>query len=199
MVYQALKQLVPGRGVPPDGFLDELVSWGRFAPSDIFLPPDSGTDVYTSVFRVLGPWRGLQHRRAVMLEIMRVLAGFESSWRWGEGVDVTNPRSNTATTAEAGAWQVSADSMAHGQDLRDLVLRRAGAVDGITFQRAMKQDHQLAMEYIARLLCHTVRHNGPVRDGLMHPHLKRDAVQEFQALMMGDFPNQPAVSLGSFA
>jgi hypothetical protein len=136
-----------------------------------------------------------------MLEVMRVLAGFESSWRWGEGVDVTNPKSNTPTTAEAGAWQVSADSMAFGQDLRDLVLKKAGAVDGVTFQRAMKQDHKLAMEYIARLLRHTVGHNGPVRDQRIHPYLKRDAVQEFQALMMGDFPNRRTVPglVGSFA
>src|SRR5215510_3087477 len=63
LAYQALKQLVPGRGVPPDAFLDELISWGRFAPSDIFLPPDSGTDVYASVLHVLGPWGGLLHRR----------------------------------------------------------------------------------------------------------------------------------------
>jgi hypothetical protein len=35
-------------------------------------------------------WDDLQHRRAAMLEVMRVHAGFESSWNWKQGVDTTN-------------------------------------------------------------------------------------------------------------
>jgi hypothetical protein len=72
-------------------------------------------DIYSNVFGVLGPWEDLRHRRAVMLEVMRVLAGFESSWDWEAGVDVTNPTSTTPDTIEAGAWQVSANSMGFGK------------------------------------------------------------------------------------
>ena len=56
----------------------------------------------------------------------------------------------------------------------------------------MKQNHQLAMEYIARLLRRTVNHNGPVKHQHIHLWLRKDAVAEFQVLLnpLGDFPLQ---------
>jgi hypothetical protein len=81
------KQRVLNRGVPSDNFLDELVIWGRTAPDEIFVA-NSAVDIYSNVFRVLGPWRGLRHRRAVMLEVMRVLAGFECLPQFSTGGDV---------------------------------------------------------------------------------------------------------------
>ena len=120
----------------------------------------------------------MAHRRAAMLEVLRVLAGFESSWDWTCGRDVTNSTSVTPTTIEAGAWQVSGNSRAFGRDLRDLA-----PADGDRFQRAMKSDHPLAMEYIARLLRHTVRHNGPVLRHEIDPFLSREAVAQFMSLL----------------
>ena len=177
MAYHALKAQVKNRGKAPDSFLDELIAWGKDAPDEIFVKNDAH-DVYSSVRPTLGPWRDNQHRRAVMLEVMRVLAGFESSWDWNEGRDVTNPTSNTATTTEAGAFQVSANSMSFGPELKALVLAHAGATDGETFQAAMKSDHPLAMEYIARLLRRTVNHNGPVKRHEIDAWLRKDAVEE---------------------
>jgi hypothetical protein len=182
MPFIATKQRVANRGVPPDDFLDQLVAWGRRAPDDIFAP-NTHVDVYASVFDALGPWQGLTHRRAVMLEVMRVLAGFESSWNWNEGRDTTNATSVTPDTIEAGAWQVSANSMNFGQELKDLVRSKVGTLDGNALQDAMKRDHPLAMEYIARLLRRTTRHNGPVLRHEVDPWLRRDAVEEFQGLM----------------
>ena len=182
MPYHAAKQHVSNRGVPPDDFLDELIAWGKMASDDIFAP-NSRTDIYSNIFEVLGPWENLGHRRAVMLEAMRVLAGFESSWDWNAGVDVTNPTSITPDTMEAGAWQVSANSMGFGEELRNLVLAKVGSLNGTDFQKAMKQDHQLAMEYIARLLRRTVDHNGPVKRHEIDPWLRRDAVMEFRNLL----------------
>ncbi|MGT2503561.1 hypothetical protein ACVOMS_27660 [Bradyrhizobium guangxiense] len=115
MAFRATKQKVLNRGIPPDSFLDELIAWGRTAADDIFAPNENA-DVYSSVVEVLGPWQGPLHRRAGMLEVMRVLAGFESSWNWNAGVDTTNPTSTTPTTIEAGAWQVSANSMSFGPE-----------------------------------------------------------------------------------
>src|SRR5947209_6236703 len=155
MAYKATKQRVLNRGVPPDGFLDQLVAWARTAPEDIFIP-NGATDIYSNVFHSLGPWQDLRHRRCVMLEVMRVLAGFESSWNWNEGRDTSNPTSVKPDTIEAGAWQVSANSMGFGPELKALVQARVGSLKGNDFQRAMKQNHQLAMEYIARLLRRTV-------------------------------------------
>jgi hypothetical protein len=162
MAFRATKQKVLNRGVPPDSFLNELIAWGGTAPDELFAPNENA-DVYSSVVEVLGPGQGLPHRRAAMLEVMRVLAGFESSWNWNAGVDTTNPTSTTPTTIEAGAFQVSANSMSFGPELKELVLRKVGSLDGNAFQKAMKRDHPLAMEYIARLLRRTVNANGPVK------------------------------------
>lgn len=193
MAFRATKQKVLNRGIPPDSFLNELIAWGRAAPDDIFAPNENA-DVYSSVVEVLGPWQGLPHRRAAMLEVMRVLAGFESSWNWNAGVDTTNPTSTTPTTIEAGAFQVSANSMSFGPELKDLVLRRVGSLDGNAFQRAMKRDHVLAMEYIARLLRRTVNHNGPVKRHEIDAWLRRDAVDEFLALLGAPaVPGAPAM------
>ena len=182
MSYIATKQHVANRGVPPTDFLDQLVAWGKQAPDEIFAP-NPHSDVYSSVVSTLGPWQGIPHRRAVMLEVMRVLAGFESAWNWNEGCDTTNPTSVTPDTIEAGAWQVSANSMHFGQELKDLVLAKVGTLDGNAFQNAMKQNHPLAMEYIARLLRRTTHHNGPVLRHEIDPWLRRDAVAEFQTLL----------------
>ncbi|OQW77758.1 MAG: hypothetical protein BVN33_01660 [Proteobacteria bacterium ST_bin13] len=184
MAYAATRSAVLNRGKPSAAFLDELIAWGRSAADEIFAP-NAADDVYSSVKAALGPWHGAQHRRAVMLEVMRVLAGFESSWNWNAGRDTTNPTSNTPTTTEAGAWQVSANSMSFGDDLRALVKARVGTDEGLAFQRAMKQDHELAMEYIARLLRHTVKHNGPVKRHEIDQWLRRDAVEEFTRLLEG--------------
>jgi hypothetical protein len=75
MAFRPTKQKVLNRGIPTDSFLNELIAWGRTASDDIFVPNENA-DVYSSVVEVLGPWQGLPHRRAAMLEVMRVLAGF---------------------------------------------------------------------------------------------------------------------------
>jgi hypothetical protein len=102
---------------------------------------------------------------------------------WNEGRDITNATSITSVTIEAGAWQVSANSMGFGHELKSLVLAKAGSLDANTFQRAMKQNHELAMEYIARLLRRTVNHNGPVKRHEIDPWLRKDAVMEFLDLL----------------
>ncbi len=182
MTYVATKQKVLNRGIPPTSFLDELVAWGRTADPGIFAS-NPFNDIYASIKSSLGPWKDGNHRRAVMLEVMRVLAGFESSWDWNAGRDTTNASSVTPDTIEAGAWQVSANSMNFGQELKDLVLSKVGSFDGNQFQAAIKSDHAFAMEYIARLLRRTTHHNGPVKRHEIDEWLRRDAVAEFQNLL----------------
>jgi hypothetical protein len=179
---EAIFSNVLNRGTAPRQFIDALIEWGKTAPEEIFAP-NPYHDIYGSVVGQLGPWRPGNHRRAVMLEVMRVLAGFESSWDWDAGVHTANPQSQTPLTAEAGAWQVSADSLNFGSELRDLVKSRAGSLDPLVFQRAMKEDHILAMEYIARLLRRTTQHNGPVKRHEIDNWLLPEAVSEFQALI----------------
>ncbi len=183
MKYIATKQHVLNRGVPPDDFLDQLIAWGKQAPDEIF-ERNEFSDIYSSVRNTLGPWRDNKHRRAVLLEVMRVLAGFESAWDWNADVDTTNPTSVTPETKEAGAWQVSANSMSFGQELKDLVLAKVGSLDGEAFRKAMKEKHTLAMEYVARLLRRTTQHHGPVKRHEIDPWLRRDAVDEFEGMLL---------------
>lgn len=193
--FRATKAKVFTRGIPPDAFLRELVDWAREADDDIFTPHDTPGDIYGAISGELGPFTGIESRKAALLEVMRVLAGFESSWDWNEGIDSTRVAADTDANAEAGAWQVSADSLAFGQDLKDLA-RAKGVTDGRSFQRAMKADHALAMEYVARLLRHTTRHNGPLykdrgkfksalrgEENSIYPWLHRDAAAEFESLL----------------
>ena len=183
MAYQALKHEVANRGKPPSMFLDALIAWGKAAADEIFAP-NQHSDVYDSVKDVLGPYRDATHRKAVMLEVMRVLAGFESSWKWTAGRDTTNPTSDKPDTEEAGAWQVSANSMHFGQDLKDLVQAQLGSLDPDKFRDGMKQNHSLAMEYIARLLRHTVAANGPVKRHEVDEWLQPEAVKELELLLV---------------
>jgi hypothetical protein len=68
-------------------------------------------------------------------------------------------------------------------ELKNLVFKRVGSLCAIDFQRAMKHDHHLAMEYIARLLRRTITQNGPVvrHTTEIDAWLRKDAVGEFQA------------------
>ena len=83
--YSACLAKVSGSS-PPVSFLDELVDWALHAPDEIFAP-NAADDVYSSVVAQLGPFVFTVHRKAVMLEVLRVLAGHESTWNWNQGVD----------------------------------------------------------------------------------------------------------------
>src|SRR5829696_6033634 len=150
--FIACKEKVFNRGVPPDSFLNELIDWGRQAPDEIF-EKNNKFDVYSSVTSELGPYSDLLHRKAVMMEVLRVLAGFESSWDFNEGRDVTNPTSNTPCTEEAGAFQCSGNAMGFDQSLKDLLEQASGGqTDCESFIECTKQNHQFAIEFCARLL-----------------------------------------------
>jgi hypothetical protein len=96
---------------------------------------------------------------------------------------VSNPTSVTARTIEAGAWQGSANSMGFGTGAEGPVFAKVCSTDGTALQKAMKENHPLAMEYIARLLCRTVNHNGPVQRHEIDAWLRKDAVAEFQSFL----------------
>lgn len=197
MKFLHTKDKVFNRGVPPGSFLTEMVEWARNAPDEIFDVNDR-FDIYSKVAGELGPYHSLTHRKAVMLEVMRVLAGFESSWDWEEGVDTSRLGSDTPENSEAGAWQVSYDARRLHPELAAL-LRDHGISDGVTFQRKMKFDHPLAMEFVAQLMRFNVKHNGPLYKGeerniirkslrgaehSIYPWLSREAVAEFEGLMV---------------
>jgi len=180
--FVACKSAVHDRKTPPDSFLNELIDWAIDAPDEIF-QPNQADDVYSSVVADLGPWESLTHRKAAMLEVLRVLGGFESSWRWNEGVDVTNPDSNTPCTEEAGIFQCSGNSMSFDGSLKNLLMQAAGKTDCETFKTETKSNHEFAIDYCARLLRFTVNHHGPVKRKEINPWLRRDAVAEFEGFL----------------
>jgi len=175
--FVACRQKVHNRGVAPIPFLTEIIEWGRTADAEIFQRNEI-FDIYSSVAPQLGPWRDDLHRRAAMLEVLRVLAGFESSWSWQEGRDRNNSRSNTPCTEEAGIFQCSGDSMGHSPKLKELLCAAGGDGTCASFIELSKSNHRFAIEYCARLLRITTKHHGPIRDRKIHPWLRRDAVDE---------------------
>ena len=176
------KEEVLNRGFAPVAFLNELVDWGISAPDEIFSQNDR-SDVYSLVREKLGPWENDLHRRAAMLEVLRVLGGFESSWDWNAGRDETNPHSNTACTEEAGIFQCSGDLMNFDASLKNLLLAVSGVNDCDTFRATTKANHTFAIEYCARLLRFTVNHHGPLKHKRALRFLRKDAVAEISTFL----------------
>lgn len=204
--FAAALALVANRGRAPLAFLEELVAWGKSAPAEIFAPNRVPNDAFAIIKSHLGTqqgndasgtplyvWDSPLHRRAAMLELMRVHAGRESSWKWGEGVDTTNRRSMAQKTGEeTGIFQVSFDSTyldsPEGKNIMGAFLKANGVEDDKpeTFIPRMKADHAFAMEYYARLVRVSIRWAGPlIRHGedSVFPYLNHDSMREFQSLL----------------
>lgn len=168
MKFFATKARVFNRGVPSDEFLSELVGFLNKATDEDFAP-NKNFDIYNKVRDELGPYPDISYRKAVLGEVMRVLAMFESSGNWKEGVDSSRRGDTTDENAEAGMWQVSWNNRKLDPSLKAF-LSANGINDGVTFQQRMKSDHMLAMGFIVLLLRIDVTdferiNNGPVRKG----------------------------------
>ncbi len=182
--FIATKAKVSDRGEPPDSFLDQLVAWGRSAADEIFAKNDNPADIYALIAPRLGPWLDLPHRRAAMLEAMRVHAGFESSWNWNEGVDTTNASSlRHASGQETGIFQVSFDSTWLDKNAMT-PFALAHEIGTVTqFIPAMKTNHPLALEYYGRLVRVSIAWAGPLKRHEVDPFLSKAAVAEFQSFL----------------
>lgn len=183
-VIPATSAKVKNRGRPPLSFIASIIEWGQKAPEEIFAPNPNPHDVYAHIKPILGPWQNLLHRRAAMLEVMRVHAGFESSWNWNEGVDVTNQHSlHNVEGQETGIFQVSFDSTwIDNSAMKPFAIEHGIGTPG-SFIAKMKSDHNLALEYYARLIRVSVRWAGPFVRHEIDDWLSRPAMKEFQTLL----------------
>lgn len=198
--YGAALSHVFNRGRPPIAFLDELMSWAKKAPDEIFAPNTVPVEIFTVIKSSLGTpvikdgldaplygWDSLLHRKAALMEVMRVHAGMESSWNWKEGVDVTNATSQRNITGqETGIFQVSFDSTYLGDRAMKPFAEQHGIANPENFIAKMKTDHALALEYYARLARVSIRWAGPLlRHGedSVYPWLRRPAMVEFMQLL----------------
>lgn len=154
MIFKVANKLeVANRGSAPESFLLTLVTWAKSADETIFAQNQERDDIFNLVKHELGPWTSLSKRKAALCEVMRVHAGFESSWNWNEGVDFSNKHSLEHTTGqETGIFQVSFDSSYLGQGRMKPFLALQGIETVLGFISQMKSDHQLALEYYARLV-----------------------------------------------
>lgn len=208
--FAATLHLIEGRGRPPITFLNELVNFGRSALKnnpEIFGANRVPVDAYTVIKSSLGTlsghdfsstpiyrWDSFVHRVGAMLELMRVHAGRESSWKPKEGVDTTNPNSmRNKTGQEAGLFQVSYDSTwldsSEGKDIMGEFAKKNGLDTVDKFIAAMKRPEDgmaLEMEYYARLVRVSIAWAGPlIRHGAdsVYPYLNRDSMREFMRFL----------------
>lgn len=199
--YKAIKAKISNRGIPPDSFLDELITWAKTAPESIFSSNAVPVDIFTVIKSRLATqmgvdgsdtliwqWESLRHRRAALMEAMRVHAGLESSWDWNEGVDRTNQTSmKNIAGQETGIFQVSFDSLNLGAGAMKPFAKERGIQAVGKFISEMKRDHVLALEYYARLVRVSIRWAGPLLrqrgPDSVYPYLSRAAVAEFQELL----------------
>jgi len=196
--YPAIFSKVHNRGIPPVSFIETLVYAMRTLPDEIF-----GTDYRSRTEDDIYSWLHKQgevsqvasygRRRAIMCEVLRVLGGFESSWDWKAGRDVTNASSNRPETTEAGIFQCSANSVNFDASLiacfswYAYVYEMPAWVDmkksGFNFQWMSKNVFGYAIDHCVRLLRFTIRHHGPILRGEILPWISLDGIREFEALL----------------
>jgi hypothetical protein len=198
--YGAALSHVFNRGRPSVAFLDELVAWAKKAPDEIFAPNKVPVDIYTVIKSSLGErqftdyagteikvWMSPLHRKAALVETMRVHAMMESSGNWNEGVDMTNRTSmKNIAGQETGIFQVSFDSTYLGNGAMRPFVVAQNIETATKFIPAMKSDHELALLYYARLVRVSIAWAGPLlRHGedSVFPWLRPAAMQEFMGLL----------------
>jgi hypothetical protein len=173
---------IHNRGAPPLLIVNDIINVIRAMPQSAFAVNDV-YDVYSSVYPQLGPYTSMRHRRAVLAEVLIVLGGFESSWNYSEGRDMA-ANNTSACTQEAGIFQTSANSVQFGADLLHLQYDKCTNYVGRTpcekFIPCTKNDKNLAIEWTARLLRHTVAHHGPLLRKEIHPWLRPECVKAIE-------------------
>ncbi len=187
----ACRTKIYNRGNVKQDFINEIVSWAKTAPDEVF-SKNSVYDVYSMMAPRLGPYKNLKHRKAVMVETLLVLGMYESSGRWGAGIDVTNPSSfKNKCNEEAGAFQCSGNSVSLDPSLKVLFKKHCGNYIGKStcekFIVCSKLDHVYAIEHTARLMRtypNGLKHHGPLkRKSDVYSHVRPACVSEIEGML----------------
>lgn len=185
IVRHCLQRTIHNRGKPKQNVVADIIAFVKHSPDVIFEVNDK-YDIYESVKPQLGPYRNLKHRRAVMAETLIVLAGFESSWNYKEGRDLSANNTH-ACTQEAGIYQTSANSSYFGADLKllqkDMCGNYVGKSECDKFITCTKHDIPFAHEYTARLLRKTTNHHGPVKRKEINKWLSKECTQAIERIL----------------
>jgi hypothetical protein len=120
-----------------------------------------------------------------MADVLIVLSGFESSWDYSEGRDLS-ANNVSSCTEEAGIYQTSANSSSFGGDLKNLLRNKCVNYAGSScakFIACTKNDKAFAHEYTARLLRHTTAHHGPLVRREVNKWLSKSCVSEIEGML----------------
>lgn len=199
--FNHTRQEVYNRGGAPENFLNFIVDWALDTPSQLFQYNDNA-DVYSHVRYKLGPWKEgddfLTHRKAVMLEVLRTLCGFESSWNWEEDYDQSAnegyPTDRHIKEWEAGILQSSSDSLNTYQSCSQYAAALGiGVNDHTAFRMLSMQKGAFPIHYGVLILRETYMHHGPLlrtenntadsQESSLHPYLSKACVAEFENLL----------------
>jgi hypothetical protein len=175
-MFDELKQTFGGHGPAPEAFFSDLLDWQKTAADEIFAANEEPDDVFGIIKPVLhpdGPWESLMQRKAALLYMGMIHAGYESDWRYQEGVDTTNAASMAHLTGqESGMFQESFDSTFLGHFAMRPFAIANGIDDPADFIARMKSDHRLAFEYYFRSSRISFKWAGPLLNpGMVRAHL----------------------------
>lgn len=177
---------VKNRGVVPFTVMKEIIEAVKDTPKEVFAE-NKNSDVYLSVAEKLGPYSGIKHRMAVMANVMSVQAGFESSWDYKEGRDMS--ASNTsACTAEAGLYQTSGNMNTFNAEAKEQLVpfmaKHCKNTSCLEFQRCTKEPIKAFVHgHFMRASRITNRHWGPMVRKEINPWLSRACVLQIQGLL----------------
>lgn len=177
---------IHNRGYPSFEVLKDIIEAVRAEPDSVFAE-NANADVYGSVKAQLGPYTSIKHRRAVMAQVMIVQAGFESSWKYGEGRDM-KANNTAACTEEAGLYQTSGNMNTFSPEAKAVLQPfMAGLCKSTTcaeFKRCTKEPVKAFVHgHFMRASRITTRHWGPMVRKEINPWLKKECVSAIEALL----------------
>ena len=182
----ACLQKVSNRGVPPLSVVQDIIAEVKATPDSVFAVNENA-DIYSLVKPELGPYPSIKNRKAVMADVLIVLAGFESSWDYTEGRDLS--ASNTgACTMEAGMFQTSGNANAFSPTLGVFQKAKCGNNTCDGFRACAKAPgsafkKEFTIGHTIRLLRFTTKHHGPLVRKEVNKWLSKSCVSQIEALL----------------
>ncbi len=174
---------VHNRGKIPAWFVEDVIAVAKATP-DVVFAPNSNYDIYSSIAPQLGPWRDLKHRKAAMVNVVLVAAGYESSWDYSEGRDMS-ANNTSSCTEEAGILQSSGNSNYFSKTLGAYQQQVCGGTSCDNFRACSKSGNstfkkEFPVGHFMRLVRFTIKHHGPLVRKEVNPWLSKACVSAIE-------------------
>lgn len=181
-VYQ-----VHNRGKAPFNVIKDIVLSLRQSPDEVFAPNDN-YDIFSSIKPELGPWTSLKQRAASLGAAMVVQAGFESTWDYTEGRDMS-ANNTSSCTEEAGMYQTSGNMNDFNKEAQDVlkpyqIHMCGGKATCEEFKACTKEPNvSFTHGHFIRASRITVNHWGPIKRKEINPWLSRACASQIESLL----------------